>query len=102
MYQLQQTNKGEILSLQSLLAAMIAGGVYHISGHHLFLAIYLLTLFTIYLIIFPRAPPALWLIDAVANLCHPRSCGETGAGFLEGQDTGPLDEQTALEAPGNF
>lgn len=46
MYQVQQTNKGERLSLQSLLAAMIPGGAYHNSGHHLFLFTYLLTLFT--------------------------------------------------------
>lgn len=102
MYQLQQTNKGKVLSLQSLLPAMIAGGVYRISCHHLFLDIYLLTLFTIYLIIFPHAPPAPWLSGVVASLCHPRSYGETGGGFLGEQDTGPFDEQTALEAPGNF
>lgn len=39
IHQLQQTNKGERLSLQSLLAAMIPGCAYHNSGHHLFLFI---------------------------------------------------------------
>lgn len=79
IYQLQKTNKQEILSLQSHLATMIPGGAYH-SDQNIFLSVYLLTSSTIYLLISPHAPPlaspAWWLTDALANLCHPRSYRE--------------------------